>query len=71
MAVTTLLRDSWSQVSDSGMLQATAGRVLLALSATPDENDWIVLASGASVVTSGAVWCRAVDAGARVVVLAL
>lgn len=69
MAKIGLFRDSWTSITDTGILQAGGGRVLLADVATPDPDDWLRLSVGTTLVVSNPLWAKAVDENSFVVVV--
>lgn len=60
MAKITLSRDGWTAAA-AGMIQARYGRVLVADSDSPEEEDWIVIPSGDSIVTNRTTYLRSLD----------
>lgn len=65
MAITTPTKTAWSAAGAPGaVMQVRGGRLLLATSNTPAEQDWIVLFEGAVLELQSAKFVRAVDDGA-------
>lgn len=60
MAKITLNREEWTAAA-AGMIQARYGRVLVADSDSPEEEDWIVIPSGESIVTNRTTYLRSLD----------
>lgn len=67
MAKYNLTKTTWSPIS-AGTIQATK-RIQIASSASPADGDWITVNDGGTLLAANALYARAVDKDAHVVVI--
>lgn len=62
MTVVNLTTSAWTQInSDARRVQFRGGRVLVADSATPLAEDWLVMPEGAVIDLTAAKWGKALN----------
>ena len=62
MSVFTLARTTWTQVTTvASIIQARGGRAMVADSATPAANDWVLLSDGERMAVTAGRWAMALD----------